>query len=205
MRTRDENVSFVQLIRQAQLGDRQSMSELAQLAEGKVFAYIYRLTLNYDLAQDLMQETMLKMVESLKNLKHIDRFWSWLFRTAMGEVQHYFRDRQQEHLVQISTVSKERLSKYISQDHNDGLNSSMSRELSIAIFQTMRRLKPAYRNILILRCCEQMSYDEIAGFMGCKQMRVRVLFLRAKRSLKKQLSRRGFSKELLLAALDSSN
>jgi ABC-type multidrug transport system fused ATPase/permease subunit len=65
----------------------------------------------------------------------------------------------------------------------------------------MARLKFAYRNVLILRCFEQLSYAEIAGLMGCKELRARVLFFRAKHSLKQQLARRGFSKTLLLIAL----
>jgi len=197
----DENVSIAHLIRQAQLGNQQSMNELAQLAEGRVFAYIYRLTLNYDLSQDLLQETLLKMVESLKDLKHIERFWVWLFRTAMGVVQHHYRDRKKQYMVQISAFTKERLSEYTSDDYNDGLNYLMRRELSEAIFQAMTKLKLMYRNVLILRCFEQMSYAEIADLLGCKELRARVLFFRAKHLLNRRISQRGFGKELLLVAL----
>ncbi len=148
----DEIAGFAQLIGQARLGNQQSMSELAQRVEGRLFAYIYRLTLNYDLAQDLLQETLLKMVESLKDLKHIDRFWGWLFRTAMGEVQHHFRDRKKKHTIRISDFSRERLLEYTSQDFNDGLSFVIRSELSDAIFQAMAKLKLIYRNVLILRC-----------------------------------------------------
>jgi RNA polymerase sigma-70 factor (ECF subfamily) len=197
----DDKAGYAELIRQAQLGDRQSMNELAQLVQGRLFAYIYRLTLNYDLAQDLSQETLLRMVESLKDLKQVEQFWLWLYRTAMGKVQHYFRDKKQQKMIHIAALDKERLAEYTSQSHNDGLNSVMCRELSETIFQAMARLKFAYRNVLILRCFEQLSYAEIAGLMDCKELRARVLFFRAKHSLKQQLARRGFSKTLLLIAL----
>ncbi|MFZ0034349.1 MAG: RNA polymerase sigma factor [Sedimentisphaerales bacterium] len=201
MDRKDENANIVQLIRQAQLGNQQSMSDLAQLAEGKLFPYIYRLTLNRDLAQDLLQETLLTMVESLKDLRCIDRFWPWLFRTALGEVQHHFRDRKQKYMLQISVFSKERLSEHTSQDYNDGLDCLIRMELSDVIFQAVAKLKLMYRNVLILRCFEQMSYAEIADLLGCKELRARVLFFRAKYLLKKQLSQRGFSRELLLTSL----
>ena len=198
---KDDNTGVAQLIGQAQLGDQQSMNNLAQLAEARLFAYIYRLTLNYDLAQDLLQETLLKMVESLKDLRCVDKFWPWLYRIAMGQVQHHFRGYGKKHMVQISAFSKERLSEYTSQNGNDGLDSLVRRELSDAIFQAMTNLKLTYRNVLVLRCFEQMSYAEIADQLDCKELRARVLFFRAKHSLKKQLSHRGFSKELLLVAL----
>jgi RNA polymerase sigma-70 factor (ECF subfamily) len=198
---KNENDDIVQLIKQAQIGNHQSMNDLAKLAEERLFAYIYRLTLNYDLAQDLLQETLLKMVNSLNELENIDRFWPWLFRTAMGEVQHHFRDRRKENMVQISAFSKERLSERSSQEHNDGLTYLIRRELSDAIFQAVMKLKLIYRNVLILRCFEQMSYAEIADLLGCKELRARVLFFRAKFLLKRQLSHRGFGRELLLVAL----
>lgn len=197
----DDNVGFVQLIRQAQLGDQQSMNRLAEVARERVSAYIYRLTLNRDVTQDLLQETLLKMVESVNELEHPDRFWHWLFRTALGVVQHYYRDRQREHAIQISALSKERLSKYLSEDRDDGLDRLMRRELSEAIVQAITRLRLTYRNVLMLRCFEQMSYAEIAGLIGCKELRARVLFFRAKHSLRRQLARQGYSKSLLLTAL----
>ncbi len=197
----DESTGYAELIKQAQFGDQQSMNQLAQLVQGRLFAYIYRLTLNYDLAQDLSQETLLRMVESLKELKQAEQFWLWLYRTAMGKVQHYFRDKKQQQMIQIAALDKERLAEYASQDHNDGLNSVMRRELSETICQAMARLKLTYRNVLILRCFEQLSYAEIASLMDCKELGARVLFFRAKHSLKQQLARRGFSKTLLLIAL----
>lgn len=197
----DDNTGIAQLVRQAQFGNQQSMSELARLAEGRLFAYIYRLTLNYDLTQDLLQNTLLKMVESLKDLKNVDKFWSWLFRTAMGEVQHHFRDRRKRLMVQISNFSKERLSEYASKDFDDGLNYLIRRELSETVFQAMTKLKLIYRNVLILRCFEQMSYAEIGDMLGCKELRARILFFRARHLLKKQLSQRGYGGELLLVAL----
>ena len=96
----DTENGFVQLVRQAQLGDRVSLDRLAEGARQRLCAYIYRLTLNHDLAQDLLQETLLKMVENIKELEHPERFWSWLFRTALGNVQHYYRDLAREQAIE---------------------------------------------------------------------------------------------------------
>jgi len=75
----------------------------------------------------------------------------------------------------------------------------MRKELSQVVVDAMARLRLSYRNVLTLRCYEQMSYAEIAALMGCKELRARVLFFRAKHSLGRQLSQRGFGK----GALDS--
>jgi len=197
----DTENGFVQLVRQAQLGDRVSLDRLAEGARQRLCAYIYRLTLNHDLAQDLLQETLLKMVENIKELEHPERFWSWLFRTALGNVQHYYRDLARAQAIEFSAISRKRLSQYLSEDHEDGLNRAIRKELSETIVDAMARLRLTYRNVLMLRCFEQMSFAEISEIMGCKELRARVLFYSARHSLGRQLSRRGLGKGLLVTAL----
>lgn len=197
-------INCVELLRKAQLGDRESMSRLARLARGRLFAYLFRLTLNNDLAQDLSQETLLTMVRSLKrlNFEHASQFWSWLFQTASGKAQTYFRNRQQEKMTQMSGFDAEQfLSECTSRDHCEGLQNLMRKELSAAIFKAMGKLRARHRNVLILRCFEQMPYSEIASIMNCNELTAQVLFFRAKHSLKRQLARHGFGKAWLLAAL----
>ncbi len=197
----DAEEGFSELVRQAQLGDRQSLDRLAEAVAPRLQAYIYRLTLNHDLAQDLLQETLLKMVERIKELEHPERLWAWLFRTALGQVQHYYRDRARAQAIQFSSRSRRRLSEYLAEDHEDGLSCAMRRELCEATVNAMAGLQLTYRNVLSLRCFEQMSYAEIAEALECKELRARVLFFRAKRSLTRQLVRRGFAKGLLVTAL----
>jgi RNA polymerase sigma-70 factor (ECF subfamily) len=197
----DSDVSDPGLVEQAQLGSQECMKRLTQLAQGRVFTYIYRLTLDYHLAQDLSQETLLEMVESLKRLRDAHQFWSWLFRTALGKVQHYFRDSRNRKIRQMAMLDREGLLQRASADYNDGLNDVIRKELSEAVVEGMAKLKLRHRSILVLRCFEQMPYSKIANIMACNELQARALFFRAKRSLKRQLSRRGFGKGLLLLAL----
>jgi DNA-directed RNA polymerase specialized sigma24 family protein len=60
------------IITKAQQGDRTSMGLLAEVAEPRLLTYIFRLTLSQDLAEELCQKTLVKMVQSLKTLKNID-------------------------------------------------------------------------------------------------------------------------------------
>ncbi len=192
---------FTQWVCQAQRGDQGAANHLAAVARQRLYSYIYRLTLNHDLAQDLLQETLLKMVENLKELEQPERFWCWLFRTALGVVQHYYRDLAREQAIEFSALSRQRLSDYLTEDRTDGLNHAIREELSETIVMAIGQLKLSYRNVLLLRCYEQMSYAEIADQMGCKELRARVLFFRAKRLLCRHLTKRGFAKGLLLTAL----
>jgi hypothetical protein len=74
-------------------------------------------------------------------------------------------------------------------------------ELTAIVAETLMEMRLSYRNVLVLRCLEQMSYAEIAEFMNCKELRARVLFYRAKNALRQHLSRRGITGAALGAGL----
>ena len=201
MDQQDEDATLTSTVSEAQRGDEASMTRLAEGAEKRLYAYIYRLTLNHDLTEELLQQTLLKMVESLGGLREPERFWPWLFRTALGQVQHHFRAEKRRHQIEMSARDRDRRSDHLALDQNDGLTFAARRELTGSIFQTMSRLKLSYRNVVVLRCLEGMSYHEIADVLNCKELHARVLFFRARNLLRRQLSRRGYREGLLLTAL----
>ncbi|MBN1805773.1 MAG: RNA polymerase sigma factor [Sedimentisphaerales bacterium] len=192
---------FTAIIHKAQQGDQASMGRLAGVAEPRLRTYIFRLTLNQELTEDLCQKTLVKMVQSLKALEDINRFWNWLLRHAMGEVQHFYRDQKRRREVEIEALNREYFKEYVARNHQDGLDRSSRIELSEIIHDAIAELKFTYRNVLVLRCYEELSFAEIAEFMDCKELRARVLFFRAKRALRQHLSLNGFSKETLLEGL----
>jgi RNA polymerase sigma-70 factor (ECF subfamily) len=192
---------LAEMITKAQQGDRTSMGQLAEVAEPRLLTYIFRLTLSQDLSEELCQKTLVKMVQSLKTLKNVDKFWYWLLRHAMGEVQHYYRDQKRRHEVEIEALNREYFKQYLARNHHDGLDQSARIELSEIIYDAIAHLRFTYRSILVLRCYEELSFAEIAQLMNCKEFGARVLFFRAKHALKQHLSRHGFGKEMLLTGL----
>ncbi|MBN2129896.1 MAG: sigma-70 family RNA polymerase sigma factor [Sedimentisphaerales bacterium] len=188
----------VELVRRAQRGEQDSRDRLTCLVAPSMRTYLYRLTLAPDLTEDLLQETLLHMLESLEDLKRAEAFWPWLYRTALGKAQHHFRDRQMRRKAadpSVACVSPARSS--ASSDENDGLSALLRRELIEALFEAMGRLSLRQRAVVVLRCFEQKPYADIAAVMGCSEIAAEVLFFRAKRSLRRHLSHRGFKAGLL--------
>ncbi len=190
------------MIRQAKAGNMQSLSAVAEQVRQKVYTYIFRLTLDYHLTQDLTQETILEMIKNLPKLKipHVNGFWGWIFRTALGKVQHHFRPQGARRLAQ-KTTSDDSVLKSQASDDNSPMKALVSEEIRKAVLGAMQAIKFKYRNILVLRCFDNLSYGQIAGIMGGSEVKARLLFFRAKHSLKSQLERRGFKRDSLLAAL----
>jgi RNA polymerase sigma-70 factor (ECF subfamily) len=192
----------IQAIRQAKAGNMQSMAAVAEQVRQKVYTYIYRLTFDYHLTQDLTQETVLEMIKTLPRLKvpHVNGFWGWIFRTALGKVQHHFRLQGARRLEQKTTSDNSVLESRAAMENNP-MNALVSEEIRKAVIGAMQAIKFKYRNILVLRCYDNLSYGQIAGIMGGSELKARLLFLRAKHSLKSQLERHGFKRDSLLAAL----
>jgi RNA polymerase sigma-70 factor (ECF subfamily) len=192
----------IQAIRQAQAGNMQSLTAVAEQVRPKVYTYIYRLTLDYHLTQDLTQETVLEMIKALPQLEvpHVNGFWGWIFRTALGKVQHHFRLQGARRLEQKTTSDDYVLESQASNDNNP-LNALVSEEIRKTVLSAMQAIKIKYRNILVLRCFENLSYSQIAGITGGSELKARLLFFRAKHSLKNQLEHHGFKRDHLLAAL----
>lgn len=195
----ESKTGVIRLVKQAQCGDSEAMSQLSQQVADRVLPYIQGLTLNYDLAQEILQETLLELVKSLDRVKSPESFWCWIYRQALGKVQHHFRDRSRQRSIVLRVASG--LLGHATDESLSGLNYVMRMELSEIVLKAMDKLKIEYRNVLLLRCFENLSYAEIAQVLDCKELHARVLLFRAKRSLGRRLVRGGFGKEYLLASL----
>ena len=87
-----DHENYAELVKKAQLGDRECLNRLAELGRVRLYEYVFRLTLQEDLSQDLVQETILEMYKVFNKLKQAERFWDWLEGIAFNKVRsHYGR------------------------------------------------------------------------------------------------------------------
>jgi RNA polymerase sigma-70 factor (ECF subfamily) len=195
----ESKIGVIRLVKQAQCGDSEAMSQLSQRVAERVFPYIQGLTLNYDLAEDILQETLMELVKSLNRVENPESFWCWVYRQAFGKAQHHFRERSRQRSITFRVASG--LLGQTKDESLTGLSYVKRVELSETILHAMAKLKVKYRNVLILRCFEDLSYADIAQMLECKELHARILFFRAKRSLVRHMVRRGFGKDYLIAGL----
>ena len=191
------------LVANCRQGDPESLESLTHRIEPRLRTYIYRLTLDHDLTHDLLQETLLHLVKSINKLEHPEAFWPWLYRTALGKVQHHFREQGREAEAKRGLLPDATHPLPIDRaDENDGLAATVRKELLEAVFEAMKKLSVRQRGVVVLRCFEQRSYAEIGTLMNCSEMAAQVLMHRAKCSLRRHLSRRGFKTGCWIIGLD---
>jgi RNA polymerase sigma-70 factor (ECF subfamily) len=201
MRTSADQIDL-DCLHKAQQGCQESRSLLAERARGKVQAFINRMTLDRDLSEDLTQETLLELIKALPRLELCceESFWAWVYRTALGKVQHHFRRqgaRRMEHRTKVNSEILETMSG----KHTGPVATLWRKEMVELILGAMSSLNVEYRAVLTLRCLEDQSYAQIAAVLGGSQMRSKMLFYRAKTALRKQLVRKGLRRSHFLGAL----
>jgi RNA polymerase sigma-70 factor (ECF subfamily) len=187
----------IELIRGAQRGERECLEQLAQQARGRLKTYVFRLTQQEDLTQEIVQESLLEMFKVIGKLRRADRFWPWLYGIATNKLRRYYRTEKTQRKAAVSSIRDRMTLK----ERQDGFENLVGEELKQIVSGAMKKLRTRHRAILIMRCYDDMSYTEIAESMGCSEFSTRMLFMRAKRALQKELSRNGFGKGSLLAAL----
>jgi RNA polymerase sigma factor (sigma-70 family) len=184
-------------IKKAQLGDKECLNRLAEMARVHLYEYVFRLTLEEDLTQDIVQECILEMFKIFNKLKKADRFWAWLEGIAFNKIRSHYGRQWRHKTVSLSKTGFE----MAAEDSHMVVTDMVNRELKDIIFQSMLELEPRQRAILALRCYKDMPYSKIARLMGCTEFGAQSLFYRAKKALAKKLSSHGLGKGYLLAAL----
>ena len=186
-----------ELVRNAQLGDKECLNRLVEAARVHLREYVLRLTLREDLTQDIVQESILEMFKVFDKLKSAEKFWSWLDGIAFNKIRSHYGRQWRHKTISLSDIDRE----VAIEDSQSALADMVNRELKQIVLISMRELAPRYRAILTMRCYKDMPYSEIARLMGCTEFGAQSLFYRAKKALAKKLSSHGLGKGYLLTAL----
>jgi RNA polymerase sigma-70 factor (ECF subfamily) len=181
------------LIRAFQGGDKAVFDELVLKHQHKLFNLCYRLSGDYQEANDAAQETFIKVYESLKRFRFESAFSTWLYRITVNTCKNKFKSsayRQKKKTVSLDNPG-------LSQDDDSALEIrddtySPAKELERkermrAIEEAIRRLPPEQKTVVTLRDIEGFSYEEIVRITGTALGTVKSRLARARLDLRKRL------------------
>ena len=147
----------------AQKGDTAALTRLIRTSQDRLFRFCVYLAGDPNLAQDLCQDTYVRVFEKIGKLKEPDRFTSWLLKTA----KNIYLDHVKSPKNGGSSLTLEDVADHpVLQDPSD-------RDLFIQIQEAMKGLKPDDRTILLLVDLEQYSYSEAAEIVGISESNLR--------------------------------
>ena len=136
-------------------------------------------------ADDLIQETFLKIQNNLKNLKDPSKLSSWIFRIAYNLSQDHFRQlkrsRKEERLDQ---EEMEDLMEALIQKEFDVQKELEQRQMGECVQNQINLLPESLRTVLVLFDIMELSRQEIAEILGITVKNVKVRLHRARKKLK---------------------
>ena len=181
------------VVRLAQRGREAAFRELVHRYERPVFALVYRMVRDREVAEDLAQDTFVKVLNHIDRYSPDFKFSSWLFKIANNVAIDHLRRRQVDtvsldgnpHATTADAVEASVLDPEAPQE--SPLEELEARELGQAIERAIGRLRPEYRACILLRHVEGRSYEEIATTLDLPLGTVKTYIHRARQALRTAL------------------
>lgn len=145
-------------------GNQNSIEILINRHKDKVYTYIYLMVKNHELAEDLFQDTFIKVINSLHAGKYQDngKFISWVIRIAHNLVIDYFRKENQ---LKVTSGDNCDYNVFNSQKFSDKTieEKLVGEQISKDVRNLIDELPEDQREVIILRHFIGLSFKEIAG------------------------------------------
>jgi RNA polymerase sigma-70 factor (ECF subfamily) len=175
-------------------GREAAYRELVRRYERPVFALIYRMVRDRELAEDLAQETFVKALNAIESYRPEFKFSSWIFKIANNAAIDHLRRRELDTLSLDGSPHAETpeamqaTALQIGARQESPLDAVEARELGGAIEAAIGRLRPEYRSCILLRHVEGRAYEEIAEILDLPLGTVKTYIHRARNELRLALA-----------------
>ncbi|HJF31470.1 MAG TPA: RNA polymerase sigma factor [Sporosarcina psychrophila] len=156
-----------------------------------IFTYILMMVKDYQHAEDLTQETFVKAYRKHDTFLHQSSIKTWLFSIAQNTTKDYLR-------------KKNPLQHYLDLSLNDRDLAPLPHQLmemnerEVVLIHTLQKLKPSYRQVIVLRKLKEFSTKETAEVLGWSDSKVKSTLQRGLQELKYKLIEGGFRYEAII-------
>ncbi len=177
----------VELIEQCLAGDQAAMAELVRRYQGQVFGLCYRMLSDRQDAEDMAQETFVRVMRSLERWDNARAFEPWLLAIAGNRCRTLLATRKRR--VVTSPFVADLPARGYGAEEQD--HRSLAEEVSLGLTD----IRDEYRQAFLMFHQHEMSYGDIADSMKCPLGTVKTWIHRARRELIDHLRSRGIVEE----------
>ena len=187
------NLPDADVVQLAQQGREAAYRELVRRYERPVFSLVYRMVRDRETAEDLAQDAFIKVLNHIDKYSPEFKFSSWLFKIANNVAIDHLRRRRLDTISMdgsphaASAAEIEATAFDVAARQESALDELEARELGTAIERAIARLRPEYRNCIMLRHVEGRSYEEIAATLDLPLGTVKTYIHRARHELRRAL------------------
>ena len=180
---------LTETVRKVQNGSPEDFHKLYELFSKPIYNFVLRLIGSAEDAEDLTQETFLKVHGQIRNLREPGQFRFWLYRIARNEVYQRLRRAKKGSEVSMDDEQIDYHSFLPSQSPDiDPEKRALSRELGEIINKALREMSPKYRDVFVLAVFHKMSYENISKIVDRSLLSVKTDIYRARLRVKDALA-----------------
>lgn len=174
-----ETLSDNSLMMKVKDGDFDKMGLLYERYHGPLFGYLYRLTKQKDLSEDMVQNAFFRMLKYRKSFTGSGEFKTWMYHVARNVLNDHFKKVKK-------TPSHHSLHDFEEKVEDEVLSDvQMEKKQELLILeQAMENLTEENRELLILCRYQELKYNEIAQILNTTEGAVKVRVHRALNQLK---------------------
>lgn len=180
------NVDDSSLVAQFLAGEKRAFEELMDRYSLRLLNFVHRTIGDRERAQDLVQETFIRVYRHLHRFDRSKKFSTWVYTIASNLAKNELRNRSRNPLVLFQTVEKN----FQDEDRPLQFEDTTSRpddmyrkrHLREIVEESVAKLPEHHRNVFILRELEGKSYEEIAEITDCNLGTVKSRLNRARNS-----------------------
>ena len=182
----EENAAIARGLKQQ---DQELLDQLIEQYQHRLLRYLLFLTGRRDIAEDLFQETWMRVLVRGAQYNGKARFDTWLFTIARNLVIDLSRKRTMASLDEMSESDEDDRPFEVATTGPSPLEQFTEQENSAEVGEVLLTLDASYREVLVLRFYEEMSLEEIAGVTRAPLSTVKSRLYRGLASLKPHLER----------------
>ncbi len=153
------DLEILQLFRQPASREKGFAMLMAEYQES-VYWMIRRIVIDHDDANDLTQETFVKIWNHLDSFREESRLFTWIYRIAANEALGFLRKRKLQRLIPFSSVEY-RMRQQLQDDHY-----FTGDEIQRKLQQAIDTLPPRQKMIFTMRYYDELSYEQIAEILN---------------------------------------
>ena len=153
------------LMSRFQSGDEFAYIELVNRYRDKLNNFIYYFLGDVEIAEDIVQDTMIKLYEKKHYYREIAKFSTWIYTIAKNLANSELRKKKRRKTFTLSELSKDKMS-YDLVDMNAEVEKGIESEYDVKkIKSAIHNLPKSFRTVIILRDIEKLSYNEISSII----------------------------------------
>ena len=193
---RETELALVERLRQ---GDPDAFDDVYAAFNTRLFTFLVRLSRRRDVAEDLLEETWLRLVKHARRLRADTRLGPWLFTVARNLHVSYNRSRMLEDSAAASLIALWPFSL----ERSSPFEAAAASELERRIERALACLPAALREVLLLVGVAGLEHSDAADICGITPEALRQRLHRARETLSKVLERDAVAKAPALEGVTS--